>query len=55
MAPLIQGNRGVRGVKREWGGVIWHPCMEVLTKKMVVPPAMVAVRVCVSSEGEGGM
>ena len=21
MAPLVQGNRGVRGVKGEWGGV----------------------------------
>ena len=25
MEPLKQGSRGVRGVKEEWGGVIWHP------------------------------
>ena len=48
MVPLTQGNKGAQG---EWGGVIWHPHMEILTKQMVVPPTMLAVRVCVSSEG----
>ena len=51
MVPLLQENRGVRGVKGEWEGVIWHPHMEILTTKMVVPPTMVAVGVCVSNKG----
>ena len=58
MAPLVQGKRcvsSVRDVQGEWGGVIWHPNMEILTQEMVVPLAMVAVGVCVSSEGVKGI
>ena len=41
MVPLKQGNRGVRDVQEERGGVIWYPTWNTY-KKMVVPPTIVS-------------
>ena len=48
MAPLKQGSRGVLGIRGVWGGVkknrgvIVAPQHGLLTKKMVVPPLLLA-------------